>query len=402
MTRATASRLAWSVFAVFGVMNIGGLVLLALVPAEALRQRVGDSVWLASSFVVVMLVFGVVGAVVASRQPRNGVGWLFLGLAALQGVTELAYGVTWYSVAVAPVPGEDWFGWVASWTSVLAPVLIGLAFLLFPDGRFHSSRWRLGGVVCVVAIIPVTVDAALAPGRLVDVPGLRNPAGVDAVAGLSALPLDACYLLILGTATAGLVARFRGSHGVERAQLKWFAWSAGLLTAYLPVSAVATLLVGDLSSNDDAVAGLIFAVGLCGLPVSVGVAVLRHRLYDVDLVINRTLVYGALTATLVLVYLVTVLAFRLALDPVTGDSDLAVAASTLAVAAAFRPARARIQAVVDRRFYRARYDAGRTVESFGGRLRAELDLESLGADLRRVVHDTVQPSHVSLWLREPT
>jgi hypothetical protein len=401
MTRTAAARLAWTAFALSSALSVGGLVLLAIVPAQALA-RVGDSVWLSSSFVIVMLVFGLVGAVVAARQPRNGIGWLFLGLAGLQGITELCYGIAWFSVAVDRVPGESWIGWLASWTSVLAPVLIGLAFLLFPDGRFHTRRWRLGGVVCVVAIVPVTVDSALAPGRLVDVPALRNPAGVDAVARLSDLPLDASYLLILGTATAGLITRFRRSHGVERAQLKWFAWSAGLLTAYLPVSAVAGLFAGELSGNDDAVAGLVFAVGLCGLPVSVGVAVLRHRLYDVDLVINRTLVYGALTATLVLIYLGSVLAFRLALDPLTGDSDLAVAASTLAVAAAFRPLRSRIQAVVDRRFYRARYDATRTVETFGGRLREELDLESLGADLRSVVHRTVQPAHVSLWLRKPT
>ena len=398
MTRRAASRLAWSVFAVSSGASATGLLLLAVLPAGAL-DRVGDSVWLSGSFVMVMLVFGLVGAVVASRLPANPVGWLFLGLAALQGATGLAYGLAWYSVSVTRISGGVWLGWFANWSSVLTPVLLGLAFLVYPDGRLPSTRWRWGAALVVAAIVPVVLTSALVPGRIDDVPQLRNPAGVDGAAWLADLPTDLCYLVILVTASAGVVMRFRRSRGTERAQLKWFAWSAALLTAYLPAAAVATAVGGSGSSRADAVAGLVFAVGLCGLPVSVGIAVLRHRLYDIDVVINRTLVYGALTAALVLVYLGSVLAFRLVLDPVVGQSDLAVAASTLAVAALFRPLRSRIQSVVDHRFYRARYDSQRTLESFGSRLRDELDLESLGIDLRRVVHDTMQPAHVSLWLR---
>ena len=398
MTGRTASRLAWSVFALASASSATGLALLALLPGGAL-DPVSDSVWLSGSFVAVLLVFGLVGAVVASRLPSNPVGWLFLGLAALGGATELAYGLAWYSVSVRHVVGDVWLGWFVDLSNTLTPVLLGLAFLVFPDGRLPSARWRLGAAVVVVAVVPVLLTTALVPGRIDDVPRLRNPTGVDGAAWLADVPTDLCYLVILATASAGLVVRFRRSRGTERAQLKWFAWSAALLTAYLPVAAVATVLRGSTSPTVDALTGLVFAVGLCGLPVSVGVAMLRHRLYDIDLVINRTLVYGALTAALVLVYLGSVLTFRLVLDPLVGQSDLAVAASTLAVAALFRPLRSRIQSVVDQRFYRSRYDSQRTLESFGTRLRDELDLESLGIDLRRVVHDTLQPAHVSLWLR---
>jgi hypothetical protein len=328
-----------------------------------------------------------VGALVATRRPRNPVGWIMI-------VVGLAFAVG--GMADSRVEDETLAAWVAAWVwllgSGLAPTFL---LLLFPDGRLPSRRWRPAGWLAGLALGLATAGQALAPGPLDEI-GPSNPIGVpgaDAVAAVGALLLP----LAMIASVASLVFRYRAASAHVRRQLKWITWAAAVLALALTVAAVLEYAVpGDTADLENGVVSL----GLTLVPVAMGVAILRDRLYDVDVVINRTLVYGGLTASLVAAYLGSVLLIQAALSPVTEQSDLAIAASTLAVAALFRPLRARIQALVDRRFYRRRYDASQTLERFGGRVRDEVALDSLTAELRGVVAETMQPAHVSLWLKD--
>jgi len=266
--------------------------------------------------------------------------------------------------------------------------------LLFPDGRLPSRRWRAVAWCAGLGIGLLFAADSLSPGPLDDYPRLSNPYGVDspvreAAAGISVLLLLAAML----GSPLSLILRFRRSGIEQREQIKWLALAGAAATATFAVALLGSDLWGDTVAN----AAIMLSIAL--LPVAAGVAILRHRLYDIDVVINRTLVYGALTAILGAAYLGTVLLLQVALSPVTESSDLAIAGSTLGVAALFRPARSRVQTLVDRRFYRGRYDAQRTLASFAVRLRDEVALDALSAELRAVVVDTMQPAHVSLWLR---
>ena len=390
-------RLPWILFATAALLSATGVVLLAQVPSEVL-ERADNSFVLSALFAGILLVFGLVGALVASRLPHNPIGWLFIVLALLEGVYELAFGYTHYTLHADPgsLPGAEWVAWVSNWTGPLSPVFIVAALLLFPDGRPPTPRWRWVLWLCIPQVALSLMQYALAPGPIDEFPSLDNPIGLDGVPWLADVNSEPFISVLVIAAAAALVVRFRRSHGVERQQVKWFAFAAGLMAAFLIVGGLAQSVIGEERSDDSIAAGFVFAAFISGVPISAGIAILRHRLYDIDVVINRTLVYGALTATLGATYLGLVLLLGLAV----GESNLAIAASTLAVAALFRPARARIQAAVDHRFYRGRYDAAQTLEGFGSRLREELDLEALGADLRGVVRETMQPAHVSLWLRE--
>lgn len=395
MSGRSATRLAWSLFAAYVVICLSTVALLA-------AGRGGDEY-----FTVLAVGYPLVGALVASRQPANPVGWLLLAigiglaLGALVDTNLRSASPTAFAVS-AWLSETAWYVWLTS-AGVFLP-------LVFPNGRLVSPRWRPVVWLGLAALLTSLVGVGFEPGPLdVDSPRpLDNPLGIEAAAGfLSGLARVGDVLLAVSflLAAASLVVRFRRSRGTERQQLKWFAYVGLVALAGLAVAMVAVLFGAqegeEVSSwvGVPGAAGWFIAVGtiVIGIPIATGMAILRHRLYDIDVVIRRTLVYGALTATLVASYVGSVLLLQLVLSP---ESDIAIAASTLAVAAMFRPVGSRVQRLVDRRFYRRKYDAAQTIEAFGARLRDEVALDSLSGELRGVVQETMQPAHVSLWLRE--
>ncbi len=345
--------------------------------------------------------YATVGALVASRQPGNAVGWLLLvaALALSTSVVGDDYVVTMSN------PGYVAVAWVTGWL-VYAGWAIVVIFLplRFPNGRLLSSRWRLVEWIALVTTVVGILTLALGPGHLAVNAPVDNPLGVhgtaqrvlEMVAGV--VPYAIVTTLLLSFAS--LLLRFRRSRGTERQQLKWFTYAALLPFAGLALSASGLWLPEGPGQVVNDIGWAVFVIAsTVAIPIATGFAILRYRLYDIDVVINRTLVYGTLTAALLVTYVGSILSLRVLLGPLTGDNDLAVAGSTLAVAALFRPARARIQAVVDRRFYRRRYDATQTLTAFSNRLGHEVDLGAVGAELCSVAARSVQPSHVSLWLR---
>jgi hypothetical protein len=387
-----ARRLAWSLFGVFVGLAVATPVLVVV--------RHGNA---SDALVAIGIGFALVGALVASRHPANAVGWLLL-------VAAVALGLdTFMSVYIkASLPGTALAGWFSSWLLFVWLYVPALFLtLVFPTGRLLSRRWRPVVWLGVSAVAADIVGTAFAPGMLPD-RAIRNPLGVGGPVG-EALPwlARAGEVLAAGTLVLGglsLVLRLRRSRGRERQQVTWFAYVGILALVPFVVLAVVSLIGDDdVAPWLDVLAVMawwsLVALLLVGLPSAIGIAILRHHLYDIDVVINRTLVYGALTLTLGASYLGSVLLLQLVLNPLTQGSDLAVAMSTLAVAALFRPARRRIQLLVDRRFFRHRYDAARTLQAFGSRLRDQLDVDALGNDLQAVVRDTMQPTQVTLWLR---
>jgi hypothetical protein len=354
------------------------------------------------------LVFGATGSLVASRVPRNLIGWIFCVLALLFefSVFSDAY-VAYGSQASGFLPGSAWVGWTSQWTTnALIPALIILCFLLFPTGSLPSVRWRaLVWVVVGVAAVHAA-SVALAPGTLVDYP-IENPAGIEFAGGLRALAEASILVLVIPLMVLSVVSlfvRLRRSSGAERQQLKWFAYAAALLASELVVVNGLALLGGAIERQaSELVLFLVFLVVLSSIPVAMGVAILKYRLYDIDLLINRTLVYGSLTVLLASAYVGCVVGLQAVLRTITGqESTLTIVASTLLIAALFTPLRRRVQGFVDRSFYRRKYDAARTLAAFNARLRDETELETLSGDVVSAVKETMQPEHVSMWLRTPS
>jgi hypothetical protein len=361
--------------------------------------------WGGLAFVFAALAFSTVGALVANRLPENRVGWLFcvIGAAVVAGDLTYQYADQVLYGEADALPG----GVAAAWAqNLLLPPCFGLiavALVLFPDGRLTSSRWRPAVVIALTGSTLEILGYALRPGPLDDpFTSVTNP--VQVAGAFSTFELISTLgwpLMGVGCilAAAAMRARLVRAHGLERQQLKWVAFAAAIAGTMIIADVVSFFLPVDANLNPIRIVAL--GVAFSVIPIAAGVAILRYRLYDIDVVINRALVYGSLTAMLAAVYLGSVLLLQLLLDRFTQGSGLAVAASTLATAALVRPARARIQATVDRRFFRRKYDAARILQAFGTRLREQVDLDSLTTDLRGVVTDTMQPAHVTLWVPNP-
>ena len=387
MSPRVAARLAWGIAAVSCSAAVAALVLALLSGPDARPASEGpiSDILLAGAAAAIL---ATIGALVAARHPRNPIGWISCIVPLSTALVLLTDEYAIYAVLAQPgsLPGGRIVAWLGEWIWV-PTTLMTFVLLLFPDGRLLSRRWRPVAWLAAVSTFGIAYHQAFSAGRLGNV-SLSNPFALDGLGGQLAEASAICFVLLpiaFLASLASLVVRLRRAGGDERQQLKWLASGGVVLVigAGLPVDSMLLTVVGEL------------AIG-----IAFGTAILRHRLYDIDVVINRALVYTALTATLAGGYLASVLVLQLVLSGVTANNGLAIAASTLAVAALFQPARRRIQAGVDRRFFRSKYDAARTLQRFGARLRDEVDLDALGDELRAVVAETMQPAHVSLWLRE--
>ena len=384
---------AWSMLAVF-VVGYGA------VPLSLANGNFQRAPGFNLALVLAFTAFMVVGAVIVAHRPGNAVGWIFsaIGLLSSTGVLAMEYAEYAYLTRPGSLPGAALAAWHQWWWLPIFALIFVFTLLLFPTGRLLSARWRPVAVVAAVATAAVAVLSALQPTLTLQNEDytLRNPIGLNGVPDPEEGALGAVLFGLLGfcavAAVASVVLRFRRSRGVERQQLKWFTYAGllavlwGLAPNYLPW----TLPFEDV----------LFGLAIALVPIAAGIAILRYRLYDIDRLINRTLVYGLLTAILGLVYAGTVLVVGQVFGGVgRNPPSWAIAGATLAVAALFQPARRRIQAVVDRRFNRRRYNATRTIEAFSARLRDQVDLDTLSAELLAVVDQTMQPTTASLWLR---
>jgi hypothetical protein len=384
-TRRGAALFLAALTAALLAIGAGFLVWSLVGPAE--DGQAADQVLLG----VFALFFGSVGAFLVARRPENAIGWIFVvdGLAWALSFACAAYAVAALYVPESSLPYGETTVWLATWLAIPGyAITAALVFLLFPDGRPLSPRWRPIVWLGAFGIVLATAAFAVTPGPLEDpFQRFQNPHGMETlsdVLGFIGWPL---VLAGLGAGLIALILRRRHAGRDEREQIKW------VLSAFVVLAAL--LIAGVAFEN----AGAVFAAGLVGVPVATAIGILKYRLYDIDLIIRRTLVYGVLSALLAGLYFGIVLALQQVFSSFAGGSDLAIAVSTLAVAALFRPVRRRIQGIVDRRFYRRKYDAQRTLEGFSARLRDEIDLDSLSGELRAVVQETMQPAHVSLWLR---
>lgn len=393
MSDRAARRMAWGLVIFFAVGLAVAIYFGFNPPGDAEPIRLIDALW-ACSF----LGFPVTGALVVRRYTRRPLGWI-LCVAPVLLVLGLGLGDTGVASGELSREASSWFGWGANVSFSTALMLLMFVPLFLPDGQLPSPRWRIVLRVLIGVAVAWILAALFAPGPLEEFPMFTNPLGIEFLGpAFDALMRIAgpLFLGLLLVVVSSPIVRFRGSVGHERQQLKWLAFGSLVVMACFLTVPLMERTFGDLG---DVVVTLVTIVAILAFPATIAISILRYRLYDIDVLINRTLVYGVLTALLLGSYLMLVVALSRILDPLRGDSDIAVAASTLAVAALFGPLRRRVQAFIDRRFYRRKYDASRALNDFGSRLRDEIELDTVRSDVLGVIGDTVQPAHASLWIK---
>jgi hypothetical protein len=344
--------------------------------------------------------YSTVGAVVASRRPGNSIGWVLCSIGLSWGAAHFTSEYATYALLAAPgsLPAAEAAAWIYSWLWVPGLGLIVFLALLFPSGRLPSPRWRPFAWLSLLLVVAGTIMAIFSPGPSVGL-SVRNPFGIESLPNFYE-QLQALMFALIFVASASLLVRLHQARGAVRQQIKWFAY-AGALAGGASLPTYTVLEAVDLRWLQ-MVGHVPALVGIVGVPTAVGIAITRYRLYDIDILINRTLVYGSLSATLIALYFVGIVVLQRLFVILTGQqSTLAVVASTLLIAALFNPLRRRIQFFIDRRFYRRKYDARKTLEVFSAQLRNETDVDALSDELVSVVKETMQPEHASLWLRSP-
>jgi hypothetical protein len=397
MSRRTRAWLAWSLWALS--LTLTALSLLLLVLNLSHPDVPVYSFW--AENVLFSIGYSSVGAVIVPRMPQeNSIGWLFCAIGLLWAALHFIGEYAIYTLLAEPgsLPAGELASWVYSWLWVPGLGLLMFICLLFPNWRLPSARWRWFARISALLTLVGAVLAAFSPGPIVlGLPAIRNPLGIEGLPN-AYKPVQVLMLVLIAISVASLLLRRLYARGVERQQTKWFTYTSavaasGAILQYIISEPLELVWLGG-------VAYALVLIGLVGIPISMGIAITRYRLYDIDLLINRTLVYGSLSAILVALYFGVIVVLQRVFVLLTGQqSTLAVVASTLLIAALFTPLRRRIQSFIDRRFYRRKYDARNTLEAFSFKLRDETDLEALNNDLVGVVRETMQPAHVSLWLR---
>jgi hypothetical protein len=397
MSLRSAARLAWLLCALCLALTALSILLLSLNlshPGTNFHVNYVDSTVSAISFAVV-------GALVASRRPTNPVGWLLCLGGVVLSIDFFCAQYAIYALQAQPgsFPAGEALAWIASWIVNVFVGLLAFAFLLFPTGRLPSRRWRPLAWLTVAILLADTTLHMFTSGPIDGLGPIRNPFGIDDFSNVLDMVLLIGIPVYLAVASSPFVRLFRAA-GVERQQIKWFAYAAAATIGGIIFYIIPSLIDTPLWFERAVLALNVAAAP--AIPVAIGIAILRYRLYEIDFIINRTLVYGVLTLTLGLVYIGGVTATQAIFRALTGQEQqpqLAIVISTLVIAALFNPLRRRIQGFIDRRFYRRKYDARKTLEGFSAKLRDETDLDALGEDLVGVVRETMQPAHVSLWLR---